>query len=89
MGQTAASLPLKWCSREDSNLHRFPYMILSHTRLPVPPREQKLGARIEAAPALAGKGSFHKSANGLSRREYLRQRDDDIRERQRRRHTFG
>jgi hypothetical protein len=32
-----------WCSREDSNLHGFPHMILSHTRLPIPPREQIQG----------------------------------------------
>ena len=31
--------PRRWCSREDSNLHRLPHMILSHTRLPIPPRE--------------------------------------------------
>jgi hypothetical protein len=42
-GQTVSSLPQKWCSREDSNLHRSPYMILSHTRLPIPPREQNSG----------------------------------------------
>ena len=29
------------CSREDSNLHGFPHTVLSRTRLPVPPREQK------------------------------------------------
>src|ERR1043166_6794289 len=31
----------KHCSREDSNLHGFPHTVLSRTRLPVPPREQK------------------------------------------------
>src|SRR6476659_1585691 len=29
------------CSREDSNLHGLPHTVLSRTRLPVPPREQK------------------------------------------------
>jgi hypothetical protein len=29
------------CSREESNLHGFPHTVLSRTRLPVPPREQK------------------------------------------------
>lgn len=32
-----------WCSREDSNLHRFPYMNLNHARLPIPPRERRVG----------------------------------------------
>src|SRR6266487_546092 len=31
------------CSREDSNLHGLPHTVLSRTRLPVPPREQKRG----------------------------------------------
>ena len=31
------------CSREDSNLHGLPHTVLSRTRLPVPPREQKSG----------------------------------------------
>jgi hypothetical protein len=30
---------LKWCSREDLNLHGLPHTILSRTRLPIPPRE--------------------------------------------------
>src|SRR5262249_39892169 len=29
------------CSREESNLHGFPHTVLSRTRLPVPPREQR------------------------------------------------
>src|SRR5947207_10208442 len=29
------------CSREDSNLHGFPHTVLSRTRLPIPPREQR------------------------------------------------
>lgn len=32
-----------WCGREDSNLHGLPHTVLSRTRLPVPPREQKSG----------------------------------------------
>ena len=39
------------CSREDSNLHGLPHTVLSRTRLPVPPREQKSGsynARVAA-----------------------------------------
>jgi hypothetical protein len=32
---------IRTCSREDSNLHGSPHTVLSRTRLPVPPREQR------------------------------------------------
>ena len=32
-------ISLRWCSREDSNLHGLPHTVLSRARLPIPPRE--------------------------------------------------
>jgi hypothetical protein len=39
--EIATAIEPSSCSREESNLHGFPHTVLSRTRLPVPPREQK------------------------------------------------
>ena len=31
---------IRWCGREDLNLHAYGYMHLKHARLPIPPRPQ-------------------------------------------------
>lgn len=38
---TWAHLKQRWCERQGSNLHAFRRMILSHGRLPVPPRSHE------------------------------------------------
>ena len=38
-GEATLTIP-RWCSRQDLNLHPLRDMVLSHARMPIPPREQ-------------------------------------------------
>jgi hypothetical protein len=66
--------PLRWCSREDSNLHGFPHTVLSRARLPVPPREHSAfpcrGAAYFAETATLCKRNFATEGCALSAREH-------------------
>src|SRR5262249_56919540 len=50
------------CSREESNLRGFPHTVLSRTRLPVPPREQKQRGSYNAGVAVCLQGENGESA---------------------------
>ena len=39
---------IRWCGREDLNLHAYGYMHLKHARLPIPPRPQNRTPRTSS-----------------------------------------
>ena len=52
---------VNYCSREDSNLHGLPHTVLSRTRLPIPPREQKIRRQLKLRRLISGARRNHHS----------------------------